>query len=277
MNLGPIEACLEEILGMVGSQQLILVGGAAILVKRGWLEQNNAQTLISTIPLARSTLDLDFLLKLDLFTQRTPGEEVRAMLDTLQFKPKERFWQFEKGDVTVDFLARAPINEKGVKVKELRVGAKPTIYLHGRWTPEAFAVELYPTAIEVAFDGVHGKKKLTAKVAHSYGLLNMKVRAAHDWLQRRLNGEESKPYSDKHTIDVYILTGSLTLAELGECRNMANSFEGLAIAQSIREEARALFSRPDSPGFIEAQRQAGSDLDHRVFWDGLREALGIIP
>ncbi len=275
MNYGPIEQCLKEILGHEAAEHLILVGGAAILVKRGWLERIQAKTLITAIPLARSTEDVDFLLSLDLFVRRDGGREIRSMLDELKYIPKQEFWQFAKGDITVDFLARIPTGESGVKLNEPRVGAKPSIRLHGHVTPEAFAVEVNPAMIEVVFGNGPSTEIRKANVAHTYGMLNMKTRAAFDWLQRRLRGEAPKPFSEKHALDVYILTASMTFGELEECRAMAANYVDHPIARAICQEAKNLFSHPNSPGYLEAQRQVQMELDHAVFWDGLREALGI--
>lgn len=278
MNLGPLHAPLREILRDKRSGDLILVGGASILVKRDWLARTEAPTLMRSIPPARATQDLDFALKIELFCVEEKGRQVRELMDALGYEPQQPNWQFEKGDVQIDFLARQPEGDElqSVKFDEMRVSRKPTIHLHGRTTPEAFAIESLPITLDVHLTGEDESiDVVSAVVAHPYGLLNMKVRAAHDRYRCKRQGTSPKPYSEKHAHDVYALIAAITEKELAECSSLEKQFQDKPIAMAIRDEAVVLFSTPEAEGCREAERQLGQPIDHGVFWEALQKALGI--
>lgn len=279
MHIGPVHHSLIEILEHPASPNLILVGGVSILLRLDWLRRQQARTLIDQIPAARATSDLDFILSLDLFVNSEKGANVRVMLDELGYNSKTDFMQFTKGDVQIDFMARVPDSAElwsKLKVGGSRVGSRVGIDLHGIPTKEAFAVEDEPYKVDVVLDRSPGlNERFAVRIAHPFGLINMKVRAAQDWLECRLKQDPPKPYSEKHALDVYILIASLTEPELLQCERLASQYEDHQLAKEIRREAMALFSTPQSPGFIEAKRQAGQEIDHGSFFDGLSQSLRI--
>lgn len=107
----------------------------------------------------------------------------------------------------VDLLARSPRDDEGIRVKVPRVGSGSGIDLHGFETPEAFAVEEMSVSLPVAGLNSEGTNVNTSvTVPHVYAWLNMKVKAAHDWLRADRGEIEKKPARIKHVFDVYILT-----------------------------------------------------------------------
>ena len=168
-------------------------------------------------------------------------------------------------------MARSPQEDENVKFDNIRVGSKSGTGLHGRNTTEAFAVEDMPLKIGVSgtrTDGTNIKSEIF--VPHPYAWLNMKIKAAHDWLRKA----SSNP-SEKHTFDVYMLTAMLTEFEIETASELALKYASHPIAAENKKFAVELYGSPDSAGCREAARQAGKPLDYEVFWAALRQVLGI--
>ena len=281
----PLYAHLLDIVSDSASQGLILGGGFGMRVKQEYLQEMGEPTLIPAMPPARATQDLDFFLRMELFVQKERGQAVRALLDRLSYKEHTPQWQFGKPlrsdaateeTVKVDLLARTPTSAEPVLVKPPRVGSGAGIALHGHETPEAFAVEDSPLLIPVKglrTDGV--EVEATVFVPHPYAWLTMKVKAAHDWLRMEHGEQARKPFREKHTFDVYLLTTMLREQELEEAKQMAERYATHALASDIRLYAEELYGVPDAPGFREASRQAGERLDYETFREGLWTVLGI--
>jgi hypothetical protein len=158
--MDPLLPHLLDILSSPDSRGLILAGGFGIRIKQSYLRDTNTRTLITPFPEARATLDLDFFLSLSLFVEKERGAAVRQLLDKLNYTEYTPKYQFEKPmasaspeqKVKVDLLARLPEGED-IHVKSLRVGANSGIDLHGRETPEGFAVEENPVVSLNCLDG----------------------------------------------------------------------------------------------------------------------------
>lgn len=234
-------------------------------------------------PEARATQDMDFFLSLSLFIQTERGTAVRTLLDHLGYEEHIPKFQFAKPfdtaqpeiKVKVDFLARSP--EDGViAVKPPRVGHGSGINLHGRETPEGFAVDDHFQQLlvqGVRSDGV--EVKTTVRVAHPYAWLNLKVKAAHDWLRMERGEEKRKPNSEKHVFDVYTLVAMLTETELSEAVGFASKYNDNLIAEEVRRCAKELYETNSSPGVDEIRRQAAHQIDYPLFWETLSIALAI--
>ena len=281
----PLLPHLLDILTAPVSSDLILAGGFGLRLKQEYLRQTGARTLISPLPPARATQDLDFFLRMDLWLDSAKGAAVRNLLNTLSYRERVAHLKFEKPLspdapderlVKVDLLARTPRADENVPVRRAsdptrhpsRVGSGSGIDLHGGETPEAFAVEDSPILIQVSGTTTSGvPAQAVVRVPHPYAWLNMK--AAQDWTAR------PKPFSEKHAFDVYLLSAMLTQGELEQAEALAVRYTDNPVAVEIRAAAVDLYAMPSSPGFVEAQRQAGSPLDHEIFWEALRVALGI--
>lgn len=277
---------LHELVSAVPQESIILAGGLGLMLKRRHLAHLGAATLAQSAghehPEARATTDIDIFLRIELFTRQEEGRQIRLALDRLDYKERTPKWQFEKplSDarpdpcVVVDLLARRPTDSEGVRVKSLRVGAGSKTDLHGRETVEAFAVECEPQIIDILDEGRSLEQVLTA---HPYAWLNMKVRAAHDWLRFQMQPwelrENQQPPSAKHAFDVALIVAMITEAELDVCKRLAVEFRDDHVAQQIRSEATELFGRPEAPGWIEA-RQQGMFNDYDLIWPALSDMLG---
>ena len=278
----PLYPHLLDIVSDPASEGLILAGGFGIRLKQAHLRDTNARTLLP-FPQARATQDLDFFLCLSLFVEKERGAAVRSLLNRLGYSEHTPKYQFEKPfdaahpelKVAVDFLARTPEGEN-ITVKFPRVGHGSGIDLHGRETPEGFAVEAQCQQIPV-----HGMRsdgaevETTVRVPHPYAWLNLKVKAAHDWLRMERAETKRKRNSEKHAFDVYVLIAMLTEAELEEATCFAAEYKDHALAAEVSRCAVELYGASDSPGVDEIRRQAAQEIDYPSYWQALSAALGI--
>lgn len=281
--IDPLFPHLLDIVSDPASEGLILAGGFGIRLKQAYLRETGERTLISVIPDARATQDLDFFLSLALFVQQERGAAVRALLDRLGYAEYTPKYQFGKPfdaeqpalKVKVDLLARLPTEKEDVRVKSPRVGAGSGIDLHGRETPEGFAVEDHPLRLMVhgtRSDGVEVEGKLL--VPHPYAWINLKIKAAHDWLRMERGEIAHKPRSERHVFDVYVLIAMLTEIELAVAEKLAQSYAAHPEARRVAECAQELFGRSDASGALEILRQIGDSFDYTLFYEGLGRLLG---
>jgi hypothetical protein len=266
---------------------LILGGGLGLRVRRAYLRHTGVVTLARSagqaLPEARATSDIDLFLMIKLFTKPEIGRQVRSTLVALDYEERTPKWQFEKPyfptrpdpSVVVDLLARPPEAGSGVRVRADRVGAASGADIHGRRTPEAFAVEDATQWLDIVEDG---SPVARVSVAHPYAFLNMKVRAAYDWLRYRSDPwplrERQQPPSPKHAFDAALVVAMLGEAELAEARDLATKWRAHDVATGIRGEAVELFDSASASGWLEARRQGMFD-DHALIWGAMQEALGI--
>ncbi|MCX6380039.1 MAG: hypothetical protein NT023_11285, partial [Armatimonadetes bacterium] len=179
----------------------------------------------------------------------------------------------------LDLQARPPLGkEKKTTIdRGNRVKSKtPKTGVHGYRTPEAFAVEDAPIAIDIS-DGVQ------IHVPHPYAWINIKIAAGHDWLKERRGEIKAKADYDteaslrlKHVTDVYVLVAMLTEQELDEAKVLAQKYKDNEKAIEIRNQAIELFGSEDSEGSLALgvyARQAGIDLHYETFWETLKQVI----
>lgn len=264
----------------------MLGGGFGLRVKRAHLANRRTPTLAQSVgyevPEARATSDLDLFLRLEIFSHVESGLALRSAIDELGYVERTPKWQFQKPlseamrdhEVVLDLLAREPDPGSDVRVKGMRVGSGAGVELHGHKTPEAFAVE----EDSIPCDVLEGDRVLgTVNVVHPFAMLNMKVRASHDWLRFQNDAwelrERQSPPSAKHVFDCALIVAMVTQAELEECRELCAAYREHPIATEIRQEALMLFELPTSPGWLEARRQGMFD-DHELIWGTMMDMLG---
>ena len=156
--------------------------------------------------------------------------------------------------------------------------------ISGRHCPEAFAIDDSPLSLEFAYVG----QQYSIFVPHPYSWLNMKVRAAYDWMREQQGLIEPKLTTEgdhirlKHVYDVYVLTAMLTQVERAEASALAAKYTDHEEALKTRKQAVELYGSVDAEGVqaIEAysRRNSGTALaiDHELFWEeGLKIALGL--
>lgn len=285
----PLLTHLLDIVSEPAAEGLILAGGFGIRIKQNHVRETGVRTLIAEIPPARATQDLDFFLRMELFLRPEKGRAVRSLLDGLEYKPNpdNANWQFEKPHdggasgrlVTVDLLSRSPHPDEAVNSDGRRVGKKSDVGLHGSKTVEAFAVEEKP--VHVTVEGKRSDGRLVQAgvfVAHPYAMIQMKIKAAYDWLHR----DKYKAGSEKHAFDVYLLVAMLTEQEVNDCIDLRDRFSGDPMTADHGRYAEELFGTVGARGFDEAVRQAkadGRDIrpEHGAFLEASHAVIGSLP
>ena len=298
----PLTPYLAEIVAQPEATGIILSGGFGIRLKQYHLKQQREAaggqsiTLMDEFPEARATQDLDLFLNVSLWVDEERAVALGAALkdkERLGYKTAIHSWQYwkalagsDKGRVILDLMARRPVPGEKVKVKAnpKQVGREMGTGLSGRETPEAFAIDDSPLLLAFPYGG----NAHSVLVPHPYAWLNMKVRAAYDWLleQRGLLEEKLTKEGDrvrlKHVYDVYVLTAMLTEAERDQSAALARRYVDHEEAQKTRAQAAELYGSVDAAGIgtVEAyaRRYAGVNLhiDHDLFWqEGLKTALGV--
>ena len=284
MTIDPLFSHLLEIASHPASEGVILGGGYGIRVKQVYLREQGARTAISTFPLARATQDLDLFLQMALFLQAERGKALRMLLDQLNYQELTPKWQFSKPfdaaqpdiKVRVDLLSRTPSATEKIRVRHPRVGVGTGINLHSYNTPEAFAVEDAPLRIPISGVLPNGSQvEANILVPHPYASLNMKLKAAHDWLRRERGEMEEKKNSERHVFDLYLLIAMMTEAELEEAAGLATRYSSLLVAREICENAKELFGDKDAQGVVGMQRQLKDEINYSLFWEALSRSLRI--
>lgn len=297
----PLWPYLAEIIACPEAEGIILSGGFGLRLKQYYLNRRKAEaggqqiTLMSELPEARATLDLDLFLNVNIWVEIEKAHALsKALKDTLNYETITHSWQFRKPMMggqnrfaKLDMLSRQPLPEEPVKVKDKdpkQVGREMGTGIAGRLTPEAFAIDDLPLSLEFVSDG----QKYSILVPHPYSWLNMKVRAAYDWIREQQGLIDPKLTTEgdhirlKHVYDVYVLIAMLTQAERAEAAALAAKYTDHEEALKTREQAVKLYGSVDAEGIqaIEAysRRNSGTALaiDHELFWDeGLKIALGL--
>jgi hypothetical protein len=292
----PLWPYLHEIAARPETKGTILTGGLGLRVKKAYLDQLGDACLFREVPELRATADLDFLLRLQLWTEVERAIAFRKALGELGYDVILHSWHFQKPfegqegrRVKLDLQARPPREGEAVKVRKKQVGKEMGTELAGYLTPEAFAVDDSPIEIPIT----HQEVNTSILVPHPYAWLNLKVAAANDW-RRELGGEiepkfvkdaEGKPTDarvrEKHVTDVYSIVGMMTEAELTQAEQLTGNYSDHAKAQEIRSAAQTLYGSRESQGSLAIRTyNAGTwaehfDTNYEVFWDALSRSLGI--
>lgn len=278
---------LLDLLQRAPADTFLLGGGLGLQLKRHHLLFHRMRTLAGAegfeLPEARVTSDIDLFLRIEVFAIPEYGKQLRVAIDELDYSVRTAKWQFDKPlhpefqdrKVVLDLLAPYPEELARVAVSGNRVGTGSGTDLHGRLTHEAFAVEDSRLEIDITHNGA-GLGSIF--VPHPYAMLNMKIRAAHDWMRYQTEPwalrQRQEPPSAKHAFDAALIVAMLTEDELNRAAQLARKWESHPIASAIRKEAVMLYGSSSSPAWVEALRQGMFD-DWHLLWDAMRGALAI--
>ena len=267
--LAPLASHLLDLLQTLEGSDvpLILVGGFGLLLRQEYLKASNIQTLYPKDDLpARTTSDLDVILKLEVIANATKIQTLRQALDTLDYTviPSAREYQFAKSNlittgspsVKIDLLARIPEPERGdpeLSYDARRVKPQPKgSLLHARTTPEAIAVEDNLLPLRVRGRNTNGEMATgTLYLANPYALYLMKLFAFRDEEENRKERQEGhEDYARKHAQDIATITALLTEDEDATLGEDAYRYRDHPIAKEAVQIVRQYFSTPESSGLI---------------------------
>lgn len=261
--------------------KLIVGGGYGLFLKQLYLKENrDIQTLFSfdNLPAARTTQDIDIILRAELVTDANCMKPIRHALDNLKFEviPSAKYMQFIRGtgpeQVKIDLLA-GPLGEFANRVPSdpRRVKPQPSVNLHARKLEEAIAVEHYPIQIPITGTLPSGElHKTTILIPQAFTYLLTKLLAFRD----RMN-DADKALGRHHALDIYRIVGLLTREEDVHVRELSREFGFHPTVNAAREIVEGYFLPMDGIGRIRIREHqlAVPAMDLEQFAKELRELL----
>jgi hypothetical protein len=251
---------------------LMLVGGFALILRQEHLKATAQPTLITRLPPARATDDLDVMLGLELLANIEKTQMLRDVFDALGYQAVvgREFFQFKKQIddhfyVKVDLLTpEPPVGDRRFKIDKHRVRPRiaptsriPKPDLHAFGTAEAIAVYDQPLSLLLeGHDSAGQQQQGNVEIPHPYAFLLLKLLAFSDW-ERDKTGENQLRFSRKHASDIYGLVASITQAEDDQLAGFVARYATHPIAQQAAEIVAALFASPTSLGVLRVQEQLG--------------------
>lgn len=267
-----VEPHLIELIRTMDSAgfSLIVAGGLGLHLKRRWVasqvREYGRKNLIPVVPQARTTLDIDVFLAIEVFL--LPPEDgvtrFRRTLESLHYTVHARaaYFQFSKpcGDrlIKLDLHTRLPDTaEAELKYNPPRVGRKqqPPHPLHAYGTPEAFAIEEHPQKVPLVGNDPDGHPFAgTVQIPHPFAALCMKIQAALD--HERTPLADRRPVDQKHAFDVYLLLAMLDREEYDETTRMLRTFADRPELLAIQAGVKDIFGSAEAPGCRTIELQA---------------------
>jgi hypothetical protein len=259
----------------------MLGGGYGLFLKQEHLASTGATTLIPSDrwPAARSTNDIDLLLRPEIVTRVEHMGSIRDALDRLGFQPIEtaKFYQFVKElggsrSVKIDLLA-GPLGEhddpKYGKIDSRRIKPQPGVGLHAHRTDEAIAYDIDPISVPFAgtrSDGQRATSEVSIPQAFSYAM--MKLFAFRD---RKDDAE--KEFAQHHALDMYRIIAMLTETEDRTVRDLSARYRENPFVREAGAIVSSFFAGPDALGVLRMREHPLSleKLDVRQFVMVLRE------
>ncbi len=250
------------------SIQITVGGGYGLYLKRQQIEASQAVTLLSFIPSARSTNDLDVFLQTQVIAN---SDDVKAVWDALQrlgctVVEISKNFQFSRNiqsgersyQVKFDFLTKMPPNlseTQQVVVKGIRVKNKESGDVHAHLTKEAIAVEDTPSAVQLTGMRTSGDDYTdTVHIPQVYPYLMMKLFAFRDYETKKKDPEQAQ----KHALDLYSIIAMTTEKELEIAEQLKQRYGQTTEAQQAGRIVEEFFSRNTDLGIIRLrENQAG--------------------
>lgn len=244
--------------------KLIVGGGYGLYLKQLYLRDNRQiRTLfnIEDLPTARTTEDIDLILRADVVTDSRSMGTIRTALDRLGFSVVEtaKYTQFVRqmspGRVKIDLLA-PPLGNFASRVPNdsRRVRPRPSVDLHACKLEEALAVERHafpiPVAGQLSTGSPHSTEVLTPQ---AFTYLLMKLGAYRD----RLN-DDDKDFGRHHALDIYRIVGLLTEDEDQHVRELNAELVEHPTVIEARKVAMAHFVEPNGFGRLRIK-------EHRLY------------
>ena len=250
----PLLTTLLDLDAALESRELIIGGGYGLYLKQLHLKQNpQIRTLFppSALPSARTTEDIDLILRAEVVTDSKSMKAIREVLDTLGFTvvATAKYTQFvrdmQPGQVKIDLLA-APLGEFANRVPKdaRRVKPRPAVGLHASKLEEAVAVDrealLIPISGVLSSGQTHQSHVL---IPQTFTYLLMKLCAFRDRMD-----DSDKAFGQHHALDIYRLVGLLTREEDAAVRKLSAEFSSHSVVLDARAIAQTHFIAADGVG-----------------------------
>jgi len=225
-----LTALLELDAALAPPIELTVGGGYGLFLKQLFLKENgHIQTLfaIDELPQARTTQDIDLILRAEVVTDSPSMGRIRRALDSLGFEvvPEAKYMQFTMdvgtGTVKIDLLA-GPLGQFADRVPSdpRRVKPQPSVNLHARKLEEALAVEQHPIRIPISGTLRTGEAhKTIVSIPQAFTYLLTKLIAFRDRID-----DSTKDYARHHALDIYRIVGLLTREEDVYVKELSREF-----------------------------------------------------
>ena len=250
----PLLTTLLDLDAALESQELTIGGGYGLYLKQLYLKRNpQTRTLFhpSALPSARTTADIDLILRAEVVTDSTSMKAIRDALDALGFivVATAKYTQFvrdmQPGQVKIDLLA-GPLGEFANRVPKdaRRVKPRPAVGLHASRLEEAVAVDLETLRIPISGVLSSGQThKSHVLIPQTFSYLLMKLCAFRDRMD-----DKDKGFGQHHALDVYRIVGLLTQEEDAAVRKLSAKFSSHSVVLDARAIAQAHFIAADGVG-----------------------------
>jgi len=257
----PLQSNLLDLLyALEGSHiSLTIGGGYGLYLKRQQIEMSNAKTLLSFIPPARSTNDLDVFLQTEVFAHSSNAEAVSEALQRMGCTALEasKCFQFARSvqhngqphEIKFDLLTKMPIDQpdQQIQVNGIRVKNKKTSGIHAHLTKEAVAIDDSPVSVQITGTRTFGEDyAATVYVPQTYAYLLMKLFAFRDWETVKKEPEQGR----KHALDLYSIAAMTTEEELAIAEQLSQKYRQTPEAQEAGQIVKEFFSRNADLGII---------------------------
>lgn len=239
---------LDEALG--GGNDLLLAGGLGLYLKQHHLRDSGVRTLLppSRWPIARTTQDIDLVLRAEIVADADAMRRHRIALDTLGFEvvPGAEWMKFRRvvdgREVILDIMV-GPLgaHEPTVKRDAVRVRPPGSRGLHARATDDALGVEHEPLRVRIASGG----RSCDVLVPQAFPLVLMKLAALRDRIH-----DADKDGGRHHALDLYRIIAMLTEAEDAAADTLARRHAGDAELPAAIRLVDEFFAPTDGLGRI---------------------------
>lgn len=284
MNEDPLLTTLLDLDFALQSQpKLIIGGGYGLYLKQIYLAANlGLQTLFSSrsLPVARTTQDIDLILRAEIVTDSNSMQRIRTALDELNFTVVDtaKYTQFTRpigpGSVKIDLLS-APLGDFADRVPKdvRRVRPRPSVKLHASKLEEAVGVDRHATVIPVIGKLSNGEMHQTeVLIPQAFSYLMMKLFAFRDRVD-----DADKDLGQHHALDIYRIVGMLRRDEDPLVRGLSKELSTHPKVVDGRDIARKYFVSKNGLGQIRIQEHPlfTNEMDLDRFGNELALLLGI--
>lgn len=265
---------LDLLYELEGSGIRITIGGGyGLYLKRQQIEMSKADTLLSFIPPARSTNDLDVFLQTEVIADLESAKLVSEALKRVGCIVVEasRNFQFVRSiqhngqlnQIKFDLLTKMPIDqpEQQIEVKGIRVKNRKSGGIHAHLTKEAVAIDDTPTAIQITGKRTSGEDyAASVYIPQVYSYLTMKLFAFRDYETEKKDPEQAR----KHALDLYSIVAMTMAEELAIAEQLRQKYRQTPEAQEAGRIVNGFFSQSTDFGIIRLRENQLSIPDNEV-------------
>jgi hypothetical protein len=281
MAQDPLLTTLLDLDAAISPQKLIIGGGYGLYLKQLYVSNNpQIRTLfaVSDLPSARTTEDIDLILRAEIVRDSGSMKAIRDSLDRLGFTvvATAKFTQFVRpmslGRVKIDLLS-APLGTFASRVPSdrRRVKPRPSVSLHASKLEEAIAVERHGICIPIGGQLSSGESHQTeVLIPQAFTYLLMKLCAYRDRMD-----DADKALGQHHALDIYRIVGLLTAVEDAHVRALSAEFSGHPTVIDARQVAATHFISSTGIGRLRIREHPlfKSTLDLNRFGSELQQLL----